>query len=86
MVLEREEQHQGQKIDKIDRATVDLDQKFDAMRTDITELTGLVNQLVEGRKFWVKLAGALLLTACVAMFGILLKISYIVQSGKLPGP
>jgi hypothetical protein len=83
-VLERTEQHTSDQIDEIKRSQGKMAVTVDTMDTTLTTLVGKVDELLAKRKFWVKVTGSVLVSVLVALFGFLMKISFMVQSAKLP--
>lgn len=85
-VLQREERHQGKTIDEIKASYSKLAATVDTIDTTLSMLVGKVDQLLEKRKFWQKVQTGVLVGICLALFGFIAKISFIVQSAKLPTP
>lgn len=83
-VLERTEQHQAETIDEIKRGQAKLAGTVDTLDTTINTLVGKVDQLLEKRKFWQKVQTGVLVGLCLLLFGFIAKISYIVQSARIP--
>lgn len=85
-VLERTEQHQAETIDEIKRGQAKLAGSVDTIDTNLNALVAKVDQLLEKRRFWQKVQTGVLVGLCLLLFGFIARISYIVQSARLPGP